>query len=83
MAALTAGSTSAIVRHAWHGGRWEVSGNDEDEDEVDSSDREQQDRCEVHRQGWLCGSVEIVESPLLALDVRSIEKPGRKGGDAE
>jgi len=45
---------------------------------------ERQDRCEVHRLGMcVCGSVEIVESPLLALDVRSIEKPGRKGGDAE
>jgi hypothetical protein len=77
MAALTAGSTSAIVRHTWHGGRWEVSGNDDDDDD-DSSDRERQDRCEVHRLGMcVCGSVEIVESPLLAFDVRSIEKPRR------
>jgi hypothetical protein len=50
MAALTAGSTSVIV----HG---RVSGNDDDDDDDDdSSDRERQDRCEVHRLGmWLRG----------------------------
>jgi hypothetical protein len=34
------------------------------------------DRIDVRCIGWVCGSVEIVESPLLALDVRSIEKTG-------
>jgi hypothetical protein len=77
MLRLPPGWTSAIVRHTWHGGRWEVSGNDDDDDEVDSSDRERQDRCEVHRLGmWLRGDRGVSLACLIAFDVRSIEKTG-------